>query len=70
MNEIYEINDLLQLEDFLHSQNSVEKLREKLFAEFLKYADYKSVSEWKPLYPECVEYPRGLPYPFRRLKLR
>ena len=53
MNEIYEINDLLQLEDFLHSQNSVEKLREKLFAEFLKYADYKSVSEWNKAVRLC-----------------
>ena len=46
MNEIYAINDLSELENFLHSQNFIEKLREKLFAEFLKYADYKSVSEW------------------------
>ena len=45
MNEIYAINDLSELENFLHSQNFIEKLREKLFAEFLKYADYKSVSE-------------------------
>lgn len=39
MEEIYAINDLLQLENFLHSQNDVEKLREKLFIEFLKYKE-------------------------------
>ncbi|WP_253696246.1 hypothetical protein [Treponema denticola] len=53
MNEIYAINDLSELEDFLHSQNSIEKLREKLFAEFLKYADYKSVSEWNKAVRLC-----------------
>ena len=53
MNEIYAINDLLELEDFLHSQNDIEKLREKLFAEFLKYADYKSVSEWNKAVRLC-----------------
>ena len=46
MNEIYAITSLSELEDFLHSQNSIENIREKLFVEFLKYADYKSVSEW------------------------
>ena len=53
MNEIYAINDLSELEDFLHSQNDIEKLREKLFAEFLKYADYKSVSEWNKAVRLC-----------------
>ena len=53
MNEIYAINDLSELEDFLHSQNSVENIREKLFVEFLKYADYKSVSEWNKAVRLC-----------------
>ena len=53
MNEIYAINDLSELENFLHSQNFIEKLREKLFAEFLKYADYKSVSEWNKAVRLC-----------------
>ena len=53
MNEIYAINDLSELENFLHSQNDIEKLREKLFAEFLKYADYKSVSEWNKAVRLC-----------------
>ena len=53
MNEIYAINDLSELEDFLHSQNSIENIREKLFAEFLKYADYKSVSEWNKAVRLC-----------------
>ena len=53
MNEIYAINDLSELEDFLYSQNSVENMHEKLFAEFLKYADYKSVSEWNKAVRLC-----------------
>nr|WP_253709795.1 hypothetical protein [Treponema sp. OMZ 799] len=53
MNEIYAISDLSELEAFLNSQTSIEKLREKLFAEFLKYADYKSVSEWNKAVRLC-----------------
>ena len=53
MNEIYAITSLSELEDFLHSQNSIENIREKLFVEFLKYADYKSVSEWNKAVRLC-----------------
>ena len=53
MNEIYAITSLSELEDFLHSQNSIENIREKLFVAFLKYADYKSVSEWNKAVRLC-----------------
>ena len=37
---IFEIEDLKELEEFLQSQSEIEQLRERLFAKFLKYADY------------------------------
>ena len=46
MNRIFEIEELNELEVFLKSQNDIDKLRDSLFAEFLKYADYKNVEEW------------------------
>ena len=46
MTEIYTIDDLKDLKLFLESQSNKDKLRENLFAEFLRYADYKNVSEW------------------------
>ena len=49
MNRIFEIEELNELEVFLKSQNDIDKLRDSLFAEFLKYADYKNVEEWKQL---------------------
>lgn len=39
MNRIFEIEELNELEVFLKSQNDIDKLRDSLFAEFLKYAD-------------------------------
>ena len=42
MNRIFEIEELNELEVFLKSQNDIDKLRDSLFAEFLKYADYKN----------------------------
>ena len=44
--KIFEIENLKELEEFLQSQSDVEQLRERLFAEFLKYADYKNAGEW------------------------
>ena len=44
--KIFEIEDLKELEEFLQSQSEIEQLRERLFAEFLKYADYKNAGEW------------------------
>ena len=41
MEKIFEIEDLKELEEFLQSQSEIELLRERLFAGFLKYADYK-----------------------------
>jgi hypothetical protein len=45
MNKIFEIEDLKELENYLSKQNASE-INEKLFAEFLRYADYKNASEW------------------------
>lgn len=53
MQEIYEYNDLKDIEMFLKSQKDIDKLREILFAEFLKYADYKNVTEWNKAVRIC-----------------
>lgn len=53
MTEVYKINTLKELELFLESQNNKDLLREKLFIEFLKYADYKNVSEWNKAVKLC-----------------
>ena len=53
MKEIFEIEELKELEEFLQSQNETDKLRENLFAEFLKYADYKNAAEWNKAVRIC-----------------
>lgn len=53
MKEIYEINDLKELKSFLESQSNQDKLRDNLFSEFLRYADYKNVSEWNKAVKIC-----------------
>ena len=53
MNRIFEIEELNELEVFLKSQNDIDKLRDSLFAEFLKYADYKNVEEWNNAVRVC-----------------
>ena len=53
MEEIFEIEDLKELEEFLQSQSDVEQLRERLFAEFLKYADYENAGEWNKAVRLC-----------------
>lgn len=53
MNRIFEIEELNELEEFLKSQNDVDKLRDNLFAEFLKYVDYKNAEEWNNAVRVC-----------------
>lgn len=53
MKEIYEIQELKDLEDFLQSQSKTDWLRESLFIEFLKYADYKNAEEWNKAVRIC-----------------
>ena len=52
MNEIFSIEDLTELENFLSKQNA-DEIREKLFAEFLKYSDYKNATEWNKAVRLC-----------------
>lgn len=52
MNIIYEIETLDNLQKYLSQQNAA-LLREELFAEFLKYADYKNVLEWNKAVRIC-----------------
>jgi len=52
MNEIYSIENLTELELFLSKQNA-DEIREKLFAEFLKYSDYKNATEWNKAVRLC-----------------
>lgn len=53
MEEIFEIEDLKELEEFLQTQSEIEQLRERLFAGFLKYADYKNAEEWNKAVRLC-----------------
>lgn len=53
MERIFEIKDLKALEDFLQSQTGAEQLRERLFAEFLKYANYKNAEDWNKAVRLC-----------------
>ena len=53
MEKIFEIEDLKELEEFLQSQSEIELLRERLFAGFLKYADYKNAEEWNKAVRLC-----------------
>ena len=53
MERIFEIKDLKALEDFLQSQTGAEQLCERLFAEFLKYANYKNAEDWNKAVRLC-----------------
>lgn len=53
MKKIFEIEDLKELEVFLLSQDETDRLRENLFTEFLKYADYKNAEEWNKAVRIC-----------------
>lgn len=46
MKKIFEIEDLTELELYLDSNIEIETIRKDLFLEFLKYSDYKNVTEW------------------------
>ena len=52
MNEIFSSKNLVELENFLSTQNA-DEIREKLFAEFLVYANYKNVTEWNKAVRLC-----------------
>jgi len=52
MNKIFTIENLVELENYLSKQNA-EEIREKLFAEFLKYSDYKNATEWNKAVRLC-----------------
>ncbi|WP_289663826.1 hypothetical protein [Flavobacterium panacagri] len=53
MTEIYKIEDLKKLKEFLEGQKDKDKIRETLFTEFLKYAHYKNVTEWNKAVKIC-----------------
>lgn len=46
LNQIYAVQNLYELQGLLLSQENTDELREILFQEFLRYADYTCVSEW------------------------
>ncbi|MCL1993458.1 MAG: hypothetical protein FWG66_10995 [Spirochaetes bacterium] len=52
INDVFSIDDLNDLEKFLVGGDS-EKVREELFAEFLRYADYKNASDWNKAVRLC-----------------
>lgn len=53
MTEIYNIDDLKELELFLENKSNKDEFREKLYLEFLRYSDYKNVSEWNKAVKLC-----------------
>lgn len=53
MKEILAIGELKELEEWLQSQHDTDNLREVLFTEFLKYADYKNAEEWNKAVRIC-----------------
>jgi hypothetical protein len=52
MNEIFLIESLDELNNIL-SKHDADEIREVLFAEFLKYADYKNVTQWNKAVRLC-----------------
>ena len=52
MDKIFSIESLAEMELFLSKQNA-DEIREKLFAEFLKYSDYRNVTEWNKAVRLC-----------------
>jgi hypothetical protein len=52
INSIYEIENLDELETLLSKYNTAE-ITEQLFAEFLKYCEYKNVSDWNKAVRLC-----------------
>ncbi|MDR7209141.1 hypothetical protein [Flavobacterium piscis] len=52
MDEIYQIETLDGLENYL-VQFETDKIRESLYTEFLKYSDYKNVTEWNKAVRLC-----------------
>ncbi|GHS90188.1 hypothetical protein FACS189487_11560 [Campylobacterota bacterium] len=52
MQKIFEIEDLGELERYLATQKSTD-IRERLFDEFLRYAEYKNATEWNKAVRLC-----------------
>jgi hypothetical protein len=52
MNEIFSIEDLAELEVFLSGRNA-DEVQETLFADFLRYSDYKNATEWNKAVRLC-----------------
>lgn len=53
MHYIFEIDSLSELRARLQSVEDIEGLREALFTEFLRYADYRNVREWNKAVRIC-----------------
>lgn len=46
LSQIFDIDDLQQLREYLTAISDSEQLRARLFAEFLKYSRYRNAEEW------------------------
>ena len=53
MNEIVKIAGLDELREYLSGRSNAEKLREQLYAGFLKYSQYRNVREWNAAVRIC-----------------
>ncbi|MFB2539411.1 MULTISPECIES: hypothetical protein [unclassified Acinetobacter] len=53
INQIYELDNLKQLDDYLTTFDNQIALRTELFQQFLQYADYKSASDWNKVVRLC-----------------
>ncbi len=53
LQDIYKIDDLRQLSDYLSRFYDVEKLRDELYSEFLAHSCYRNASEWNKAVRVC-----------------
>lgn len=53
MNRIFETESLDELRKHLLQQSDTERLREQLYAEFLKHSQYSNASEWNTAVRIC-----------------
>ncbi|MCQ4875791.1 hypothetical protein [Butyricimonas paravirosa] len=53
MIQIFEINDLQKLREYLSKSPDLEKIRTYLFTEFLKHSRYKNAAEWNKAVRLC-----------------
>lgn len=52
-NTIHQTEDLEEIKNILLKQENIQNLRDEIFSEFLKYSDYKCISDWNKAVRIC-----------------